>query len=167
MSRRDLDTLEPAVVACLDRTRSAVLNVMVVAAAGIAVSGLVLRRRDRGALAWPLDDTRRLAYSLLLVIVTASIALRRGLGRRSALNDPSRRCTRFFRAHVLAVTVGALAVPLGLAHGIAAEPSLQAVAPFWVAALALGALAFPRARELEDFDEPMISDDQRPSEAGS
>ena len=40
---------EPAAAACLERTRSAVLNVLVVVGAGIAASGWVLGRHDPDA----------------------------------------------------------------------------------------------------------------------
>ena len=35
------------------------------------------------------------------------------------------------------------------------RPQLDAVAPYWIAALALGFLALPRAHELEGFDDPI------------
>jgi hypothetical protein len=56
---------------------------------------------------------------------------------------------------VAAAAVGALAVPLGLVYGWTVRPRLDAVAPFWVAALALGFLALPRVHELEGFDAPL------------
>jgi hypothetical protein len=40
-------------------------------------------------------------------------------------------------------------VPIGFAYAYAVRPTLDAVAPFWVAGLALGFLALPRAAELE------------------
>ena len=44
---------------------------------------------------------------------------------------------------------------VGFAHGWLVDPRLEALAPFWVAALGLGFLALPRGHELDDFDEPM------------
>jgi hypothetical protein len=151
-----MSTLNPEVAACLDRTRSAVLNVLVVAGIGIALSGLALSRRDRGALLWPPLPAQRGAHVALFGVIAASFLLRRAMAGRSALRDPDRRCDRFFWAHVVSAVVGALAIPLGFAYGWAIGPRLDAVAPFWVAALALGLLALPRAHELEGFEEPMI-----------
>jgi hypothetical protein len=151
----DLPGLEPAASACLDRTRSAVLNVLVVVGAGIAVSGWVLGRHDRGAFVWDPVLARRISVVILLLLLVASqLVLRIGSGR-SALRDPSRRAVRFVRAHLAAAIVGGLAVPLGFAYGWAIQPRLEAVAPFWVVALASGFLAIPRHHELADFDTPI------------
>lgn len=139
----------------LARTRSAVLNVLVVAGGGIALSGWFLKGRERGATLWSPDDVRKGAYLGLLGLVAASFALRRTLGSRSALKDPATRSKRFFRAHLAGAVVGALAVPLGLAYAYAVRPDLEAVGPFWVAAMALGYLSLPRADALTDFDEPL------------
>jgi hypothetical protein len=136
------------------RTRSAVLNVLVVVGGGIALSGLILRDRRRGATLWPPDPTRRAAYVALLGLVVASVVLRRVLGRRSGLRDQATRAGRFFRAHLAGALAGALAVPLGLAYAYAVRPDLEAVAPFWVAALALGFLSLPRPDALSDLDAP-------------
>lgn len=146
---------DPAVAACLDRTRSAVLNVLVAVGAGIAASGLYLGRLDRGALLWPEQAAERVAHAALFTVIAAGFVALRVFGSRSALRDPGRRATRFYRAHVAGAAIGALAVPLGLAYGWAIRPRLDGVAPFWVAALALGLLAWPRAAELDDFEEPM------------
>ncbi|MBX6315268.1 MAG: hypothetical protein IRY99_20510 [Isosphaeraceae bacterium] len=142
----------------MERTRSAVLNVMLVAGVGIALSGLMLGRRDRGLTDWPPAAARPWAYGALLVVVVASHLVRRLGASRSALRDPATRATRFIRAHVAAAVVALLAVPLGFAYGLAVEPELPAVLPFWVAALALGFLALPRDVELEGFDAPMAND---------
>jgi hypothetical protein len=48
-------------------------------------------------------------------------------------------------------------------YGWIVRPRLDAVAPFWVAALALGFLALPRAAELDGFDAPML--DRKGSDA--
>ena len=44
---------------------------------------------------------------------------------------------------------------LGLLYGWLVSPRLEAILPFWLAALVLGILAYPRGRELEDLDAPM------------
>ena len=150
-----MSDLDPASQACLERTRSAVLNVLIAVGLGIAVSGVVLRYRDHSALFRAPDSLRRGMLGGLLALVVASYLGRRILGRRSALRDPAGRASRFFRAHVIAASVGALAIPLGLAYGWMVRPRLDGVAPFWVAALALGFLALPRASELEDLDPPV------------
>jgi len=51
--------------------------------------------------------------------------------------------------------LGAMAAPLGLIHGWLISPRLEAILPFWLVALVLGILAYPRGRELEGFDQPM------------
>jgi hypothetical protein len=143
---------EPAALACLERARSAVLNILVVDGIGIAASGLLLRWRDRGALFRASDGARRAMLGGLLALALASYLTRRVMTRRSALRDPAHRAARFFRAHVASAALGGLAVPLGLAYGWTVQPRLDAVAPFWVAAIALGFLALPRAAELDDLD---------------
>jgi hypothetical protein len=148
--------LEPAALSCLERTRTVVVNILVAVACGIGASGLILRWRDRTALLRASDGTRQALLGALLVLVAASfVAKRAGAGRR-ALRDPSRRAARFFRAHLLAAALEALAIPLGLVYGWFVRPRLDGVAPFWVAALALGFLALPRAHELDGFDAPML-----------
>lgn len=117
----------------LERTRTGVVNTLIAAAAGVAVSGYVLRGRE--ILEAPPGGTlraHRLAMLVLLGLVAVSYATLRA--------DRSGRG----RLRVIAAAVGALAVPLGLAHGWWVDPAPAALAPFWVAALGLGALAFPR-----------------------
>lgn len=144
----------PDAAATLERTRSAVLNVMVAAGAGIAVSGLLLRWRDGWAVDRAPEWIRRGLLGGLAALAVGSYLVRRRVARREALRDPAGRASRFFRAHVLSAALAALAVPLGLAYGWYVRPRLDAVAPFWVVALALGLLALPRAHELEGLDEP-------------
>jgi hypothetical protein len=146
---------EPAEAACLERTRSAVLNVLVAVGVGIAASGLLLRWRARAMPPEAPDLVRQGLMIGLLAVTVASYVLRRVLAGRPALRDPAGRCAKFYRGHVIAAAVGGLAIPLGLLYGWLVRPRLDAVAPFWVAALALGFLALPRAYELEEFDEPM------------
>jgi hypothetical protein len=147
---------EPAALTCLERTRSAVLNILVAVSCGIGASGLLLRWRDRNALLRASDSTRQALLGTLFVLVIASFLWKRVGAGRSALRDPSSRAARFFRAHVIAASLGALAIPLGLVYGWIVRPRLDGVAPFWVAALALGFLALPRAHELEGFEAPML-----------
>ena len=148
--------LESASFACLDRTRSAVLNVLVVVGGGIAASGWALGRHEPDAvLPWGTVATNRASMASLVVVVALSYAILRVGSGRESLRDPRRRASRFFRERVLAAVVGALAVPLGFAHGWLVDSRLNALAPFWVAALGLGFLALPRGPELDDFDEPI------------
>jgi hypothetical protein len=147
--------LEPAALACLERTRSVVFNLMVAISCGIAVSGLLLRWRDRTALVRASDGVRQGLLAGLLVLAVASFICGRVGAGRARLRDPLQRAVRFFRAHVLAAALGGLAIPLGLVYGWMVRPRLDAVAPFWVAALALGFLAIPRIHELEGFDAPI------------
>lgn len=139
----------------LERTRSAVLNLLVPVGLGIAVSGWVLRSRTQGVAPWSVATVRRVILSGLLAMVVASYATRRIGSSREALRDPETRLARFHRAHLLAASIAALAVPLGFAYGCAVDPILPAVAPFWVAALTLGFLSLPRRSTLDDFDDPL------------
>jgi hypothetical protein len=142
--------------ACLARTRSAVLNVLVVVGAMIAASGWVLGHHDPdAALPWGFRETRQALLIALAVLVALSYLILRVVAGRDRLRDPSQRASRFFRGRVASASVAALAVPLGFAHGWLLDPSIKALAPFWVAALGLGFLALPRGHELDDFDEPM------------
>jgi hypothetical protein len=144
------------VVACLERTRSAVLNVLVVVGAGIAASGWVLGHHDPDAvLPWGLLKTRQMALGVLVGLVAVAYAILRIVAGRDALRDPARRASKFYKGRVAASSVAALAIPLGFAYGWFVDPRLEALAPFWVAALAIGFLALPRGPELDDFDEPM------------
>jgi hypothetical protein len=138
--------------ALVERTRALVLNVLIAVGAGIALSGLILRTREKGASNWPTEDARRIAFGALFGLFVASYALRRVLGARSALRDPETRRRRFIRAHLAGAIIGALAVPLGFAYAFAVQPTLQAVAPFWVAALACGLLSLPRRDALDGLD---------------
>ena len=147
--------VDPAAEACLRRTRSAVLNVLIVVGAGIAASGLILGRRDRGALLWPDRKIERGVYLALMGVFLFSLIVRRSIAARSALRDPAGRASRFYRGHVLSAWVGALAIPIGFGYGWAVRPRIDVLGPFWVAGLALGLLSLPRDSELEGFDEPM------------
>jgi hypothetical protein len=147
---------DPSATACLDRTRSAVLNVLVVVGAGIAASGWVLGHHDPEApLPWGILATRRASFLALGVIIAVSYFILRVVTGRELLRDPCLRGTRFYRGRVATATIAGLAIPLGFAHGWLLDPNLEALAPFWVAALGLGFLALPRGHELDDFDEPM------------
>lgn len=148
-----MSALGPA-AACLERTRSTVLNVLVAVGVGIAISGLVLRGRESVMTFQAPAAVRRGLIGSLLVVFTVSYASRRILGSRTALADPAQRDARFYRAHVVSAAIGALAIPLGFVYGWVVRHRLEDVGPFWIAALALGILAFPRAHELEGFDTP-------------
>ncbi len=154
-STDDTNEPEPAAVRCIERTRSRVLNVLVVVGAGIAVSGWFLGRLDRGAFLWnPIQAWRVAVGALVAVFLLARTVLRLGAGRQ-ALKDPSTRALKFTRTHVASAVIGGLAVPLGFAYGWGIQPRVEKIIPFWVVALATGFLAFPRGHELTGFDEPM------------
>jgi hypothetical protein len=148
-------SLDPGAIDCLRRTRSSVLNVLLGVGVVVALSGVILRGRPAGVLqAIPPRLNDMMLGSLILIFVVCTL-LRRSLGRRTWLSDPRLRGRRFFWGHVLPAVVGALAAPLGLVHGWLLSPRLETIIPFWVTALLLGVLAYPRGRELEGFDLPM------------
>jgi hypothetical protein len=154
---------DPETAACLERTGSAVLNVLVVDGCGIAASGLVLGRLGWGDVArWDPAAALRGAYFVLIGLTIFSFALRRILGSRAALRNPSRRAARYYWAHVLGAALGTLALPLGFAYGWLIRPVPREIIPFWVVALALGLLALPRQAELEGFDRPLPGADEVP-----
>jgi hypothetical protein len=148
------ENLDAASRTCLEQTRSAVLNVLVVVGVVIAVTGFVLRGRDKGGVVPGEKRWREVLFLGLGSIFVASTVLRRALGRRARWRDPRFRSRRFFAAHVWPAVLGALAAPLGLLCGWLISPHLDAVLPFWVVAIVLGVLALPRASELEGFDTP-------------
>ncbi|SIO61915.1 hypothetical protein SAMN05444166_6894 [Singulisphaera sp. GP187] len=150
-----MNALEPAAEDCLARTRSSVINVLMGIAAGIAVSGLLLRWRDRGAIWRATDELRQGLLAGLFLILFSSYAVRRVGASRARLHDPERRASRFYQAHLTSAVIGSLAILLGVCYGWWIRPRLDAVSPFWVAALALGFLALPRADELRDFEAPI------------
>lgn len=152
--------LDAQVLACLERTRASVVNIMMGIGAGIALTGAGLRFLDPPAHSSSLWLTRRVAYSSLFALILGSYACRRiGLSRKS-LRDSETRCARYFRSRVIAASVGAVAIPVGAVYGYAVEPRIQGVGPFWVVALGLGVLSVPRARELEGFDESITNPTQ-------
>ncbi len=147
-------------LACCDRTRSAVVNVLVGVSLTIALSGLLLRWRDQWAPVHVSETVRRGMLFALFAIICGSLMARRIIGGRPALHDPGQRATRFFRAHLLSALIAALASPLGLVYAWTTRPLFKEIAPFWSVALALGFLALPRASELEGFDVPLSPRDE-------
>ena len=99
--------LDEASQACLSRTRSAVLNVLIAVGLTIAISGWLLRGREP----LPAGLVERQAHQVLtlslVVLGVLSFLLRRIIGGRRGLSDPSGRASRFFWSHVLAAIVGA------------------------------------------------------------
>jgi hypothetical protein len=146
--------LEPAATACLEHTRSVVLNVLVAVGCGIAVSGFLLRWRDTWMTTFAPETVKKGLLAGLLVLTVTSYSTRRVLGSRAALLSSGDWRARFFRVHVGSAAIGALAIPLGFVYGWFVQPRLDGVIPFWVAALALGFLALPRTHELEGLELP-------------
>lgn len=146
--------LEPRARETLEQTRSAVLNALIAAGLGIAITGALIRWRDGWATGRAPESVGRGLLGGLAGLLVLSVLIRRVGAGRVALQAPATRCRRLWRSHVASAWVGAAAVPLGLAYGWFVRPRLDAVLPFWVAALALGVLAFPRAAALQGFEEP-------------
>jgi hypothetical protein len=152
-ARGDLD---PASLDCLKQTRSAVLNVLMGVGAVVALTGILLRGRTEGAWNQAPQRLNEVGFLCLFVIFVASTVMRRALGRRARLRDPRLRRKRFYQAHVLPAIVGAVAAVLGFIHGYLISPRLEIILPFWLTALVLGILAYPRAGELEGLDPPTV-----------
>jgi len=137
--------------ACLLRTRTTVLNVLVAVGLMIALSGWLLRRRAGDGI---LLAARGMHEGLLLALIVAAVASylvrRAGMSRLSAI-PADRRASRFYWSHVGAAVIASLGVPLGLVHGWCVDPRLESVVPFWVVPLALGFLAIPRRGEVDDL----------------
>ena len=134
----------------LDRTRSHVLNVLVVVGLAIAVSGWLLRQR---ALAWQPRPAKTLSdtlYGVLIALAATSYVSRRVLASRAARAAPERLEHLFYWAHLGPALIASLAVPLGFAYGWLVRPQLDAIIPFWAVPFVLGFLALPRRSELND-----------------
>jgi hypothetical protein len=149
----DVDRLPPlpAMEACLVRTRTAVLNVLVGVAFLIAVSGWLIRRRAELAIVRPEQGLRDRLLVFLLVIAICSYLVRRTWVRRPAAHlDAQRREALFFWSHFGSALVAGLGVALGIAYGWWVDPRLEGMIPFWVVPMALGFLALPRRIEIDD-----------------
>ena len=155
LTETDEESLDLASLECLKRTRSGVLNVLVGVGGRRRCLRSLLRGRTSEALVGPQEP---LSQALLLSLLgfswsALSLAACWAAGRGSAIL--SLRGPRFFWVTFCRPPIGALAAPLGLIHGWLISPRLEAILPFWVVALVLGILAYPRGRELEGFDQPM------------
>jgi hypothetical protein len=148
---------------CLERTRTAVFNVLIAIGLFIALSGALLRY---WTLALDPAASRRLHQELLvglLVISVISYATRRILSQRRVHRQGASRESLFYWSHVLPALIAALAAPLGLIYGLWIDRSVQSVVPFWVVALALGSLALPRTHELDCSEQPTSGSRSVPS----
>ncbi|MGP0062290.1 MAG: hypothetical protein ACLQGP_01645 [Isosphaeraceae bacterium] len=143
---------DPSWAACLHRTRSAVLNVLIGVGLTIAVGGWLLRGRAEPAQPPKSQRVHDILMAALLFLGVASYVVRRLTRSLSAATVPGRRQSAFYWSHVMSATIVALAAPLGIVYGWWIDPRLEAVIPFWVVPLAMGFLAIPRRRELADFD---------------
>src|SRR5262249_5764695 len=105
----DSQELDPPLRACLDRTRSAVLNVLLAVGLTIAVSGWLLRCRARAERP-PAAHAFHAELTLgLIALAITSYTLRRVLGRHAALSRSARPESLFFWSHVLPAAIAALA----------------------------------------------------------
>jgi hypothetical protein len=137
-------------IACLERTRSHVLNVLVVVGVSIAISGWLLRNR---ALTWqprPAKTLNDSLYAVLMALAATTYISRRMLTARAARVAPERFERLFYWAHVAPALVSSLAVPLGFAYGWLVRPHIDAIIPFWAVPFVLGFLALPRRSEWFD-----------------
>jgi hypothetical protein len=135
--------------ACLDRTRSHVLNVLVVVGISIAVSGWLLGQHALTGQPRPAKTMNDALYSILIALAATSYVSRRLLAARAARAGPERFGRLFYWAHVAPALIASLAVPLGFAYGWLVRPQLDALIPFWAVPFVLGFLSLPRRSELD------------------
>lgn len=147
------------------RTRNAVLNVLIADGMGIAIAGGLLRWRAWLPVPSVGESVRAGLLSGLVAVALVSYVTRRTMTSRQALRDPRNRDLAFLRGHVFSAAIGGLAVPLGFAFGWFVRPTLEAVGPFFLVALTLGALAWPRQHELDDLNWPENDRDPLASDA--
>jgi hypothetical protein len=137
---------------CLERTRSHVLNVLVVVGLSIAVSGWLLRGRAQDWQPRPAKTLSDSLYVALIALAATSYIARRIIAARATRADAGFRDQLFYWSHVGPALIAAVAVPLGFAYGWLVTPRLDAVIPFWAVPFALGCLSFPRQSELTDLE---------------
>jgi hypothetical protein len=140
--------------ACLERTRSHVLNVLVGVGLSIAVSGWLLRGRAQDWQPWPGKTLSDSLYIALVALAAASYIARRVIAARTKHAEASRRDQLFYWSHVGPAVIAALAIPLGFVYGWLVAPHLGAVIPFWAVPFAAGFLSLPRKSELRDLERP-------------
>jgi hypothetical protein len=139
-------------ILCLERTRSHVLNVLVVVGLSIALSGWLLRGRAHDWQPWPAKTLSDSLYVALIALAAASYIARRIIGASARRAEAGRRDRLFYWSHVGSALIAAAAIPLGFAYGWLVIPRLDAVIPFWAVAFALGCLSLPRESELADLE---------------
>lgn len=135
---------------CLRRARERVLNILVAAALGITISGVILRNTPMGALPIRAARASQLAQLLLFGLVIASVRLRGRLPNRGEESSSS-KANRFVAFRTASAVSAGLAVPLGLVYCWAINPDLWAIAPFWAVAIGFGLLAIPRSSQVESL----------------
>ncbi|MGZ3337707.1 MAG: hypothetical protein ACXVBV_20505, partial [Isosphaeraceae bacterium] len=82
------ESLDPASLDCLKKTRSGVLNVLVGVGAVVALSGALLRRRADDVVVPVPDLLNQVLFLCLILTFVVSTVTRRVLGRRARLRDP-------------------------------------------------------------------------------
>ena len=140
----------PQSIECLHWARERVVNVLVAASLGIAISGVILRNTATGALPIRADRAGQLAQLLLFGLVIASIRLRGRLPNRGEESSSS-KAKRFVSFRTASAVAAGLAVPLGLVYCWAIDPDLWTIAPFWAVAIGFGLLAIPRSTQVESL----------------
>jgi drug/metabolite transporter (DMT)-like permease len=158
----DRSRADPEWTACLERTRRAVLNLLIAVGLIIAVGGWLLRGRADVPRRPPPSIGLPLLMLALVLLAVASYLCRRLARSHAAKIEPGRRPALFFWSHVDSAAVAVFVAALGIFGGWFIDPRFEAIVPFWVVALVLGFQAIPRTYELDDYI-PLPTDSGGPS----
>ena len=154
---------DPEWTVCLERTRRAVLNILVAVGATIALGGWLLRGRA-AAQGPPAHPVRLPMMMLSLILLAVASYLTRRLARRHAAKiKPGARQALFYWSHVDSAAVAIFVAALGIFCGWFIDSRFEVLISFWVVALVLGFQAIPRTYELDDYISPPTDPGEPPS----
>lgn len=141
-----------------DRLRSMVLNGGIAVAGGMALSGFLLRDREPLASAYSAQSLKFSFHAALIGLVLASLFLKRTLANPRTLARLDRPLERYQARLRVLLTLGFLAMALGLPYGLLVDPTWTGITPFWIVALGLTAICWPRRGDLLELESGLRSD---------